>query len=458
VKVGSRLPATRDLAIQLEVARGTVVAAYDQLAAEGYVRGQRGAGTFVCDSLPDEWLLPRQSSRAAARTPKPSKAGLSTRGAALARRRFPTAFPGAPRPFLPYTPAVDVFPRVRWSQHLARHSRLKHPGRFRDVDPQGYGPLREALADHLRTFRGARCEASQVLILPGTHLALDLVARLLLDRGDVAWMEDPGYFGARRVLEAADVDLAPVPVDRNGLDVGRGIELAPHARLAYVTPAHQAPLGCTLSLERRMRLLDWAHRESAWIFEDDYDSEFSYEGRPLPALQGLDDRGVVIHAGTLSKVMFPGLRISYLVLPDPLVEPFKAAFHGLYRYVPLVLQAAVADFIAAGDLGRHIRRARNVYAERRESLVSALGSELGDELELVGASTGMQVLGRLVRNVSDRAVCRAALDAGLETLPLSHFTIRSSRRGGLVLGFAAVDTGRTRRAVSLLRQVLRSFS
>ncbi len=451
---GARLPATRDLAQQLGVARGTIVSAYEQLAGEGYLRGQRGAGSFVSDRLPDEWLIPK---RRAVQERKPRTARLSARGAALARTRFPAALPGAPRPFLPYTAAVEIFPRERWARLVARHARLTHAARFRDQDPRGYAPLREALAEYLRVFRGVRCDADRVLIVQGVHQALDLVARLLLDRGDATWIEDPGYFGARRILEAADLELIPIPVDRAGLDVERGITIAPHARLAYATPGHQAPLGTTLSLERRMRLLNWADRNGAWIFEDDYDSEFRYEGRPPVALQGLDDRGVVVHAGTLSKVMFPGLRLSYLVVPEALVEPFAAAISLLHRYVPLVLQAAAADFIATGDLGRHIRRARAVYAERRESIVCALRSELSGEVRLSETSCGMQVLVHLLRDVSDRAVCRAAIAAGMEMLPLSKFAIRPRRRGGLVLGFAAVDSARTRSAVSLLRQIFRSL-
>ncbi|HEX8795911.1 MAG TPA: PLP-dependent aminotransferase family protein [Polyangiaceae bacterium] len=454
IEAGARLPATRDLSEQLGVARGTVVSAYEQLVAEGYLSGQRGAGTFVSDALPDRWFSPR---RKATISRKPRGATLSTRGAALARARFPVALPGAPRPFLPYTPAVDLFPRARWGQLVARHARVRHAARFRDLDARGYRPLREALAEHLRVFRGVRCDAEQVLVLAGVHQALDLVARMLLDRGESVWLEDPGYFGARRVLHAAELDVVPVPVDDSGLDVERGIAAAPHARLVYVTPAHQAPLGSTLSLDRRMRLLDWADRSGAWIFEDDYDSEFRYEGRPLAALQALDDRDVVIHAGTLSKVMFPGLRLAYLVVPEALVDPFTAGMSMLHRYVPLVPQAAAADFIAEGDLGRHVRRARNVYGERRASMMSALSSEIGDRLDVAGTTCGMQVLARLTNRTSDRAVCRSAYDAGLEVLPLSKFAIRPLRRGGLVLGFAAVEASRTRRAVGLLRQVLATF-
>jgi GntR family transcriptional regulator/MocR family aminotransferase len=451
---GARLPATRDLACQLGVARGTVVAAYLQLIAEGYLRGERGAGTLVTEKIPEHWALPTPGAR---RRPRRRSVALSVRGSALSKGRFPVPGPGALRPFLPYTPAVDAFPRARWGQLVARHARRTEAPRFRDVDACGYRPLREALAEHLRVFRGVRCEADRVLIFPGVHQALDLVARMILDRGDAAWMEDPGYFGARRVLQAADVEVVPVPVDRGGLDVARGIEAAPAARLVYVTPAHQAPLGTTLTLERRMRLLDWAYEAGARVFEDVYDSEFRYEGRPLAALQGIDDRDVVLHAGTLSKVMFPGLRLAYLVVPDALVDPFAAAMSMLHRYVALLPQAATADFIAEGDLGRHVRRVRAVYAERRASLTSALERELGDQLDVVEANCGMQVLAWLARRGDDRTICRSAYASGLEMLPLSKFAIRPLRRGGLVLGFAAVDSKRTLRAIPRLRALLTSW-
>jgi GntR family transcriptional regulator/MocR family aminotransferase len=449
---GARVPATRDLAHQLGVARGTVVLAYEQLTAEGYLFGARGAGTFVVETLPDAWFAP--TTRASSSRRRRLSATLSERGALLGKGQFPVAAPGPPRAFLPYTPAVDLFPRARWGQLMARQARRSEARRFRDVDVRGYRPLREALAEHLRVSRGVRCTSDRILIFSGVHQALDLVARMLLDRGDSVWMEDPGYFGARRVLEAADLKLVPVPVDHAGLDVARGTLLAPRARLAYVTPAHQAPLGTTLSLERRMLLIGWADDAGAWIFEDDYDSEFRYEGRPLPAMQGLDDCDVVLHAGTLSKSMFPGLRLAYLVVPDALVDSFSAAVSTLHRYVSLLPQAAAADFITSGDLGRHLRRMRSVYAERRSALVAAIASELGDHLEVMGSMCGMQLLARLAPNSNDREVCRVAFENRLEMLPLSKFAMRPLRRGGLVLGFAAVDAGQTRRAVPRLREII----
>ncbi len=449
---GARVPATRDLAHQLGVARGTVVLAYEQLTAEGYLHGARGAGTFVVETLPDAWFMP--AKRVSASGKRRLSAQLSERGSSLAKGLFPVAAPGPPRPFLPYTPAVDLFPRARWGQLMARQGRRSEARRFRDVDVRGYRPLREALAEHLRVSRGVRCDANRVLILSGVHQALDLAARLLLDQGDSVWMEDPGYFGARRVLEAAGLNLVPVPVDQAGLDVAKGIAAAPRARLAYVTPAHQAPLGTTLSLERRMLLMGWADEAGAWVFEDDYDSEFRYEGRPLPAMQGLDDRDVVLHAGTLSKSMFPGLRLAYLVVPEVLVDSFSAAMSVLHRYVALLPQAVASDFITSGELGRHLRRMRAVYAERRFALVSAIASELASHLEVMGSMCGMQVLARLTTSANDRTICRLALEHHLEMLPLSHFSTRPLRPGGLVLGFAAVDAAQTRRAVPRLRAIL----
>ncbi len=344
LRPGARLPSSRDLARQLRVARGTVVLAYEQLAAEGYLRGARGAGTMVVESLPERWFMPSRSR------PPTTKAArsivLSKRGEHLARSPFPIARLPAPRPFRPHAPAVDAFPGALWGRLLARHARNARPDRLREADARGYRPLREAIAEHLRVYRGVLCSADQVVIGGGTQQILDLLARLLLDEGDVVWVEDPGHFGARDVLQGAGARLVPVPVDRAGIDVRAGIAAAPDARMAYVTPARQSPLGATLSLERRVRLLEWARRSDAWVFEDDYDSEFRYDGRPLPALQGLDRHGVVIYTGTFTKKMFPGIRLACAVLPDALVDPFGSALSLLLRHVPLLPQLALCDFIS----------------------------------------------------------------------------------------------------------------
>ena len=449
---GSRLPSTRDFARQLGVARGTVVQAYDQLAGEGYLSGSRGAGTRVVETLPEKWLSP---GRASPPGPLADRGiSLSRRGERLARSPFPLAVMAAPRPFRPHTPAVDAFPVDLWGRLVARHARNTRPDRLRDGDARGYRPLREAIAEHLRVYRGVVCDADRVVVTAGTQQTLDLVTRLLLDEGDAAWMEDPGHFGARDVLRAAGARIVPVPVDGAGMNVEAGLSAAPEARLAYVTPARQSPLGGALSLERRGRLLEWARARSSFIFEDDYDSEFRYQGRPLPALQGIDREGVVIFSGTFAKTMFPGLRLAFAVLPDALVHPFASALSLLSRYVPSLPQLALCDFIREGHFARHLRRMRMLYAERREALLAALRLELGDEIEIVGSSAGLEVVAYLPPQMSDRAVAKLARLAEVEVLPLSIYSIRPSGRAGLVLGFAAVSAARTRKAVPVLRAVI----
>ena len=452
LRPGARLPSSRDFARQLRVARGTVVLAYEQLTAEGYLRGARGAGTTIVESLPERWFMPSR-----ARPPGEKAArhiALSKRGEHLSRSPFPISRLPAPRPFRPHAPAVDAFPGALWGRLLARHARNARPDRLREADARGYQPLREAIAEHLRVYRGVGCSADQVVIGGGTQQILALLARLLLDEGDAVWMEDPGHFGAREVLRGAGARLVPVPVDRAGIDVNAGIEAAPEARMVYVTPARQSPLGATLSLERRVKLLEWARRSDAWILEDDYDSEFRYDGRPLPALQGIDRHGVVIYIGTFTKSMFPGIRLACAVLPDALVGPFASALSLVSRHVPLLPQLALCDFISEGHFGRHLRRMRVLYAERREALLGALQSEIAEQLEIVGSSAGLEVVARLPPGMNDRAVTKVALALDLEMIPLSRYAIRPLQRGGLVLGFGAVSAARTRRAVSTLRSAL----
>ena len=452
LRPGAQLPSSRDLARQLGVARGTVVAAYEQLVAEGYIRGVPGAWTRVMDTLPERWMASRQGGAAGETAQR--RVTLSARGARMSRTHFPVGFLPPPRPFRPHTPAVDAFPFAIWGRLMAKHARSSRPDRLRDADVHGHRPLREAIAEYMGQYRGVSCSSEQVLITAGTQQNLDLAARLLLDEGDAAWMEDPGHFGARDVLRAAGARVVGIPVDESGLQVAAGIAAAPEARLAYVTPARQSPLGAVLSVDRRLRLLEWAHRASAWILEDDYDCEFRYNGRPLPALQALDRQGAVIHSGTFTKTMFPGLRVGYLVLPQGLVEPFTAALSIVARYTPLLPQLALTDFIVERHFARHLRRMRVLYAERREALMAALDSELGGLVEVVGTSAGLEVVALLPPGMNDRFVSKLALEMQVEVMPLSSYAVERGSRGGLVLGFAAVSPARSRAAVPVLREAI----
>jgi GntR family transcriptional regulator/MocR family aminotransferase len=459
---GFRLPSTRGLAAELGVSRNTVLLAYDQLVAEGYVEGRTGSGTRVTAVLPETLLqAPAFGSMGkAARRPTPTPIGPSQRGAVVAAA---PSMPGAAgigagewlRPFRPGVPALDVFPTALWARLVARHARRSLPNLLVYQDPAGHRPLREAIAAYLGVSRGVHCTADQVIVVAGGQGGLDLAARVLLDPGDAAWVEDPGYLGARGALLAAGARLVPVPVDNQGLDVTDGEARGPEARLAYVTPSRQLPLGMAMSLRRRLALLAWAARTGAWIVEDDYDGEFRYAGRPLPALQGLRPDGRVIYVGTFSKVLFPALRLGYVVVPPELVAAFIAARRFVDGHPPALEQAALADFLAEGHFPRHLRRMRTLYAARAEALVAAASRELTGLLDVRAPGAGMHLVGWLPAGVDDRVAAREAAACGIATLPVSSFAIEPLARGGLLLGFAAVDESAIRAGVQHLAAALR---
>jgi GntR family transcriptional regulator/MocR family aminotransferase len=321
----------------------------------------------------------------------------------------------------------------------------------------GYTPLRQEIAAYVTAVRGVRCRSEQVLIVNGSQQALDLAARVLLDPGDAAWVEDPGYLGARGALASAGARLVPVPVDGEGLSVETGITLAPHARLVYVSPSHQYPLGVTMSVARRLALLSWASRADAWVLEDDYDSEFRYTGRPLACLQGLDVEGRVLYLGTFSKTLLPALRLGYLIVPDGLVDAFLAAHAVADRHSPTLEQAVLADFIAEGHFARHVRRMRTLYAERQACLLEAAHRELDGALELAPADAGMHLVGWLPSKIIDRDVTSAAAAHGVEVLPLSRYAMNPLVRGALLLGYAGFDRAAIRSGVTRLATVFREM-
>jgi GntR family transcriptional regulator/MocR family aminotransferase len=338
--------------------------------------------------------------------------------------------------FLVGQPDVTSFPYETWARLLARHARhsLQAVSFYQYV--QGYLPLRQAIATHIGMTRGVHCSPEQIILTTGAQGALDLAARVLLDPGDAAWIEDPGYSGARGALLAAGAHPVPLPVDGKGLDVEAARQLCPEARLAIVTPSHQFPTGVTMSLNRRLALLEWSREARAWIVEDDYDSEYRFSGRPLEALHGLDRGGRVLYIGTFSKVLFPSLRLGYLVAPPELLAGLKATQRLIAVHPPLLEQLALTDFLIEGYFARHIRKMRQLYQERRDALVEALTRELGNKLDITVPEAGMHLSAWLPAGMSAQAVAQRAAESGLRILPISHFSQRVPQSDGLVLGFA----------------------
>jgi GntR family transcriptional regulator/MocR family aminotransferase len=444
LRPGERLPSARSLASQLATARGTVNAAYDLLAGEGYIIARGAAGTMVTPGLADHPgsvgdLLP---------------AGLPTHAPPGWRPGSGDDSAGAPLPFQMGLPALDLFPRALWSRLAVRRARAFPTGAMAYPDSAGYRPLREAIVSYLAIARGILCTADQVIITGGFQSALGLITRVLLRPGDTAWIEDPGYFLARQGLAAAGAELAPVPVDGEGIDVAAGIAQAPGSRFAVVTPSHQFPLGMALSLPRRLALLAWAEAAKAWIIEDDYDSEFRYIGRPLPALRSLDRAGRVLYAGSFSKVLFPGLRLGYLVVPESEIRAFHRICQTLHPDRSGFIERVVADFMTEGHFARHIKRMRGAYAQRRAALSAALIEVFGDRFTIDLQAGGMHLLARAADRESDRYLVRLANAHGLALEALSDASIDHHCGQGLLLSFTNIPRDAARREALRLRQAL----
>jgi len=503
LRPGGRLPASRELAVQYGLSRPTIVTAFEQLRSEGYVEGKIGSGTYVSQTLPEQLLqVVRAGSLGQAHKSRirlsayahrlrfirarneEARKARSLRLASLAHGRLSTARSDSygessrvarndkpirdkvhtaplrgskPRParaFRGGEPALDVFPTELWAQVAARRLRRVSTNLLAGGDALGYRPLREAVAEYLNTSRGVKCSADQVLIISGVQEALDRAAHLMLDPGDPVWMEEPGYPGAASTFHAVGAKICPVPIDSEGLDLDSGRSRWPKPRLAYVTPAHQFPLGVTMSLRRRLSLLEWARRSRTVIFEDDYDSEYRYSGRPIPALQGLDRAGVVIFAGSFTNVLFPALRLGYVVVPENLVEIFAAAESVSTHHPPLIDQAILCDFIREGHFARHIRRMRELYAERLSVLLEAARARLAGLLQLTDIEAGLRTVGWLQRGISAERAAQAAAKRDVEVAPLSRYAYGRTKRNGLVLGFAAVDAKELGRGVEELARAL----
>lgn len=427
----TRLPSSRDFARQYQLSRGTVVSVLERLQGEGYVTSRVGFGTWV-----NRVEAPRPA-RQATTTPAYIRRVIST-----SKRPEPwvdLAFAGAIRPFRIGVPAINEFPCEVWGRIAANRARNFRSWLRKKADRRGYRPLREAIAEYLRTSRGVRCTAEQIVIVTGIQQALDLLARLLLKKGDRIWMEDPGYFGAKIAFANVGARIVAVPVDSEGLSVSAGIKASPAAKGAYVTPAHQFPLGVTTSLERRLALLSWAARTGAFVIEDDYDSEYRFEGPPLPALQSLDKHSSVIFIGSFSKTLFPALRLGYVVLPAPLIDSFLGLRYRTDFRNSSFDQAVLCDFMVNGHMARHLRRMRNLYAERLATLMEGARDHLAGLLEISHVRAGLYTIGFLRNGMTSRQAEKLAAAQGIEVLAVDRCTLRGPDPHALLLGFGGFN-------------------
>jgi GntR family transcriptional regulator/MocR family aminotransferase len=455
LKPGARMPSTRSLGMQYSLSRGTVVVAFDQLQAEGYTRTEVGSGTYVASGVPDGFMSARRKPTSI--VPPTSQAVFPKRAQEFLKNvEVLPASHTIGKAFRSHEPAIDLFPVDLWARVASRVLRRAPRSLYGHGNAAGYPPLRRAIAEYVGASRGVHCSVEQIIITSGTQQALDLIGRFLLTVGDRVWMEDPGYSGALQTLRTTGARIVPVPVDDAGLIVKAGRKLAPKAKLAYVTPANQFPMGVTMSADRRLELLRWAASASAWIVEDNYDAEYRYSGRPVAALQALDSYGCVIYVGTFTKMLFNALRLGFMVLPERLVESLISARSFVDRYPPTLDQAILAEFISEGHFGHHIRRMRQAYTERIDVLKTAADKHLDGVLDVVHAEAGIRTLGWLKTWKSDHDAAQRARTHGLELEPLSVFTTKYQQPPALMLCFASCTPAELRRGVGILATALRS--
>lgn len=448
LKAGVRLPASREFAGRYRLSRGTVVRVFERLHDEGYLCSRVGLGTWVNANV----MVEDAARKGAVRTPDYIRRVVSG-------YKQPKPFVGWPRvkgvqPFGMRNPALAEFPAKVWARIATKRVRAFRSWLSEPDDGAGYRPLREAIAHYLGSSRGVRCTADEVVIVSGVQQALDLLARLLLVPGDPVWMEDPGYFGPAIAFQRAGARIIPVPVDEHGLSVSAGVEMCAQARGVFLTPAHQFPLGVTMPLSRRMEVLDWASNHGAFVIEDDYDSEYRFCGQPIPAMQGLDRNDNVIFIGTFTKLLFPSLRLGYMVLPAALVDACVKFRRGTELCMVGLDQAILCDFILDGHLGRHLRRMRQLYATRLEALQEGGRRYLKGLLDVAETQSGLYTAAFLRNRMTSRQAETAAIAHNVETRGLDRFTLQQPDPRGLLLGFASFDEKTIRQGVVRLAEAL----
>jgi GntR family transcriptional regulator / MocR family aminotransferase len=448
VKPGYCLPSSRDLSKAYRLARTTVLLALEDLRGEGYLKSIRGAGTYVSEDPPDTYL------RSAAPCPPPRTTQRVVQVSNFAKRLRSFSHFVNPRTiaFRTNLPALDLFPIDLWSQTVSRRLRRASTAMLLGTEPQGYPPLRQVLAEYLRAARAVRCDPEQIFITSGIQESLDLTTRILINPGDRVLMEDPGYQVAFNGFQAAGARITSMRIDQNGaIPPSRSYA---RARLLYVTPAHQFPTGATMPLSRRQEILRYAQHEALVIFEDDYDSEFRYSGSPPQSLQNIDHYGSVIFAGSFNKLLFPSLRLGYVVVPPNLIEPFKICKAIQTRHHSLLDQAVICDFIEQGHFSRHIRRMRKIYGERLRALIYEAQRQLHGVVELSDIEAGLQTVARLTNGQCAEAVTAEGLKRNVDVIPISRYCRAAKMPSHLQLGFAAVDPDAIRRGVQVLASIL----
>lgn len=458
---GTRLPASRVLAKQLSVSRLTVVNAFEQLLAEGYLEGKTGSGTFVASKIPEDLLqiseFEKKSKTTEAAKEKVKISKFAERLTETNNRVARSQNSIVSVPFKNGLTAVSEFPFDIWEKlavRVYRRARYKISGYG---EAEGYRPLREAVAAHFAASRGVHCDIEQIFITNGAQQALDLISRVLLEAGEKIWIEDPCYQEALGVFRAVGAEIVPVAVDAEGFDLAEAEKLSDAAKLVYITPSHQYPTGVTMSLARRLSLLEWARKTNAWIVEDDYNSEFRYAGRPLASLQNLDNFGRVIYVGTFSKTIFPALRLGCLVVPKNLIEIFRAVRWSCDCHSPIFEQAILADFISEGHFARHLRRMRTLYEKRQNVLVEEAKKVLKGLLKVSKASSGMHLIGWLAEGFNDLEVAEKAFENGLNLTPLSSYCIETKLPAGVILGYTGFDEKEIKVGIMKLKEILERF-
>ena len=442
---GDRLPSSRELTHDLGLSRNTVVAALNQLCVEGYLISRVGSGTYVNDNVPKAQPRTRKNATGG------QLAGLSKRGTALS-----STFCATQLEIQPFTPGIadfSAFPVALWQRLQNKHWRMTYPDMLDYSYSGGHAPLRRAVADYLRVFRSVPLDVDQVIITSGTQQSLELCGQLLGDHGDTVWLEDPAYWGAVKAFMATGLKVHPVAVDEHGMAPTRSDENKP-PRLIYATPSHQYPTGAVMSLARRQQILSIAHTHNAWILEDDYDSEFRFSGPPLSSLAGLDQDERVFYLGSFSKVLYPGLKLGYLVVPKNLASAFKQAHYDLNRPGQMPLQAALAEFIELGHFASALRRARQSYAERRRCLLEALQPCLGELAQITGAEQGLHLCVRLPSTLDDRALAQRIGTLGLVVRALSAYCIHRKDAKGLVIGYGYAPLAGIRQSAPVLARLI----